>query len=338
MGLSINVPGLLQLLAIGLAVCVVAAVWYTMLTLRRPPRRGYAFAVSRGIPGDPSEVSASDGRGVRFAEWTLRSRGMDLPVWDVEGRDGLGATVIVSHGWGESRVMALSRLDALLGVSRRVLLWDLPGHGAAPGRCGLGAQEHRDLLALIGNVRAQRDADGVETGPLVLYGSSLGAGVSIVAAAEDGNIDLVIAEAPYRVPIVPARNVLRQAGLPYRVPLPVAMALLGLRLAGTASWSVGGDAGGFDRVLHARRLRCPLVVIHGDRDTVCPVEDGEAIAAAAERGRMERIEDAGHLDLWTKPEFRGACARVVELAIGEAVRAHGGDPREAAHSGAAGQR
>ncbi len=304
-----NVIGLLVLLAAGGAVFALAIVAFTAWTLTHPPRRTYAWAVARNVPGDPAEVRMPDGLPVEFSSWTFTSRGLELPVWDIAGRNPDGPVALVTHGWGDSRVIALARLPALLMHCRRVVMWDLPGHGDAQGSCTLGTREVDDLQRLLERV----DGDA----PVVLYGSSLGAGVSIAVAAANGaesRIAAVIAEAPYRVPRAPAERVMRLRGLPWRWNLPIAMALLGVRLGYGLSWvRRGRGAGGFDRVQHAARLRVPLLVIHGSEDEVCPPIEGRDIAAAVldGRGRFVLVEGAAHNNLWTEDRFIPVCAGAV---------------------------
>jgi len=114
---------------------------------------------------------------------------------------------------------------------------------------------------------------------------------------------LIIAEAPYRLPKTPASRVMRQAGLPWAGVGPIAYLLLGLRTGAGALWR------GFDRAEHAARLRSPLLVIHGDADAICPLEDGRAIAAAAPGGQLLIVEGGRHNDLWL-PEL-GTSERVL---------------------------
>lgn len=288
--------GLLILLAEGLAVCLVGGIGYVIWMLTHPPRRTYASALSRGRPGTPAEL---DGKPA-FEEWRFKSRGLDLPVWDLRGRlePGRGPTVILTHGWGDSRVGALARVPALQPCCSRLVLWDMAGHGEAPGRCTLGARDVEDLLALIDRVQEP----GV---PLVLFGWSLGAGVSVAAAARtaSGIVAGVVAEAPYRVPQTPARNVLRLRQLPHRWNLAPALWCIGLDVGAGAGWR------GFDRALHAARLSCPLLAIHGSLDEVSPIQDGRDIAKAAPRGRILELPEAGHYGLWTDVRFAEPCAR-----------------------------
>lgn len=294
-------------LGLGLALGLSVMVAYTAWMLTHPPRRSEGFAIARSLPSTPAEMTPPKA----FESWTFKCRDgrLELPVWDVRGDAPDGATVIVTHGWGESRVLALPRLEPLARGARRVVLWDLPGHGDAPrSTCALGTREVDDLCTLIEHLR--RDP---ACGPIVLYGSSHGAGVSIAAAARLGRaaeITLVIAEAPYCVPPTPARRVLANRALPYRLNLPIALRLIGWLNGAPRGWL--RDGGPFDRAALARQMVCPVLVLHGDLDEVCPVDDGRAIAAAGPRGsRIEVIEGGRHLDLWTDARLRERSAAVV---------------------------
>lgn len=317
--------GLSILLGAGLVCGWALLVVYTAWLLTHPVRRSYAFAVARNLPGDPSEVIVVDAaggsrRGLAYTEWTFRSRGRELPVWDIAGLDPAGPVVVVTHGWGDSRVVMLPRIVGLAPMVSRIVAWDLPGHGNAPGRGGggftLSAREHEDLIELVERLAEQSGGDGPR---LILDGFSLGAGLCIVAAADFGArggtnpVAAVIAEAPYRVPAVPARNVLHVRGLPHRTNLLPAMALVGLRFGRGLAWAMSPSAGGFDRALYAARVpgSVPLLVVHGAVDPVCPVEDGKAIAGAASSARLAVIEGAGHNNLWADPVFAPQCAAVV---------------------------
>lgn len=320
---------LLILLLIGLILAWAAALAYTCWVLSCPPRRTFAYALTRNIPSDPSGVLLASDRdpitalashnrevqppahAIDFASWTFKSRGRDLPVWDVPGLNPNGPTVIVSHGWSDSRVVALRTLPALLPHSRRIVLWDMPGHGEAPGVCSLGTREVEDLLVLVQTVREGGAHNQEETGdpPIILYGSSLGAGVSIAAAAADTHVRAVVAEAPYRFPIVPARNVMRFMALPGggRAILPVVMGILGLRWGHGLSWCRAPWSKRFDRASLAALLHCPLLVIHGENDPVCPSAGGQQIAEAAREAKMVLVPGAAHNNLWTEPIFVEQC-------------------------------
>jgi pimeloyl-ACP methyl ester carboxylesterase len=297
------VTDLLLLLGIGAAALWGVAVAYVAWMLTHPPRRTYAAAVARGRPGDPSELALPR----RFETWTLEHAGLRLPVWDIPGDDPAGPVVVLIHGWADSRIGGLARIGALAPVASRVILWDLPGHGIAPGTCSLGLHELEFFRQLIATVRGGGDARAEL--PLVLFGWSLGAGLALAAAAGGPSIAAVIAESPYRLPATPARNVLRARALPWRLNLGPALFLVG---------ALNGDPffRGFDRAPSAARVRCPILILHGAEDAVSPMEDARAIAAAAPRAQLVEVPGAGHNNLWTDPAPAAACTRAVREFLG----------------------
>ncbi|MCK6476176.1 MAG: alpha/beta hydrolase [Phycisphaerales bacterium] len=302
--LSPDLLGLSLLLGVGLGIFVTTVIGRTIYIMTHPPRRTYASAVARGKPGDPSEIPPP--RGPRtFSSWSFPSRGRSLPVWDVVGDNAAGPIIILSHGWGDSRVGGLSRLPELARHASRLILWDMPGHGDAPGTCSLGTREVDDLLELIRCVREpNRD--------IVLYGWSMGSGVSIAAAASDvrqrqARIAAVIAEAPSRGIVAPARAVLRENNLPRSWNVMPALWLLGIDFGVGPTWRRKGP---FDRAELAGRLECPLLVLRGEHDAIASHEDAAAIATAA-RGTLATIPGGGHHGLWTNEAHAAEVRRVV---------------------------
>ncbi len=285
--------GLLALLTLGLIIAWAIGVGAIVHSLTHPPRRTYAWAVARGMPSDPFECQPA----MAFETWTLDSQGRTFDIWDIKGTNKNGPTAILCHGWGDSRLGGLLRARHLRDRCARVLLWDMPGHGESPGRCTLGTKERTELAALINTCNDR---------PIILYGWSMGAGLCIAAAAKsEANIIGVIAEAPYSLAITPARAVISQMHVPHTSTLTPAMWLLGIRFGIGPSWR------GFDRTQLAASLTCPLLVIHGTEDDICPYADGKAIAEAAPRGEIGIVEHGGHNDLWTNPHH---LTRTRELA------------------------
>ncbi len=278
-----NILGLALLLALGFIVFQTLLLLHAVVTLTRPTRRSYAFAVARNLPGDPQEAG-----GIPFEAWTVNARNNTLPLWDIPGLDPGGPVIILSHGWGGSRIVELGRVEHLRPLASRLILWDMPGHGDAPGTSSLGAREHNDLDAIV------RQLD--TTAPVVLMGFSLGAGVSIHAAATGTPCAAVVAEAPYAIPRTPPTNALAAKGLPAGLSLRLASAWIGLRNGQRLSWT--GDGGPFNRARVAADLTCPLLVLHGTDDPIVPIAEAHDIANAAPNARLIKVPGAGHTDLW----------------------------------------
>ena len=303
-----DVAGLFILLLAGLAIAYALSVLYVAYALTHPPRRGFTYAVSRGLATGP------EAHNLKFTEWAFRSRGTDLPVWEIEGGDAAGPLVIATPGWGESRVSMLPRAAAIVPLCSRLILWDLPRHAdVRGGRFTLGAREPEDLRGLIDSVAGSR-REAIER-PIVLYGFSLGGGVSIAAGVGDERIAGVIAESPYRLPQTPAARVMASRGFPHRFNLPVALWLLGHRFGLGSRFLRSGPGGAFDRCLPAAKLSVALTVGHGDADPICPVQDGREIAAAGQHGQFVGIPGGGHLDLWTDDRFRPLVITAIREAL-----------------------
>lgn len=307
-----RVLGLLTLLLLGLVLAIAIATWLVMHRLRRPPRRTYAVAVARNIPGDPSETEPPRAfRAFTFDAPTRAGRSEPRACWEITGENPDGPIIVCSSGWGDSKVGAIPRLPALAPCASSLIAWDIAGIGESPGLCRLGSRA--DALELAALVETLPDA------PVVLYGWSLGGGLSIAAAAElcaRGRPPLaVIAEAPYRMPWTPARSVLALNSLPHTINLPIAMALLGLRLGEGPRWRR------FDRAALARRVSCPMLLLHGDADTICPLDDSRAIAASAPSATLITIRGAGHNNLWTEEPWKTHAHEAVTAFLKERGRA-----------------
>jgi pimeloyl-ACP methyl ester carboxylesterase len=265
--------------------------------LSHPPRTTLGGALARGLPADPGEL------GLAFEEAVLQlTDGSDTAAWIVSGERPDGPTVIVTHGWGDSRYGSQLWAPLVVPYADRVVLYDMRGHGdarARTSRCGL--VEPDDLRAIM-------DQLGVER--CVLLGYSMGACVSIVAAAKDAQAGAtrvrgVLADGVYRWWDEPIAGLFRLRRWP-RQPL--------CWLAGAWMWLTNAEFRRFDRAGWAAKLGCPLRAMHGTADPICPVTSAQAVVAAAPDGAIELFEDAGHLDLATAdpPRYRRIVAQFME--------------------------
>lgn len=267
--------GLLILFAFGLALVIAVCTLAALRHVTRPPRTTFAVAIARQLPGCPADIGLDyEERECHFRDRTFTR------VFDIRGAAADGPVVVVSHAWGESRYDSQRLAPLLAAHASRVLLYDLRGHGehsAAESR--LGTREVDDLVELI---EALAPGDGV-----VLFGRSLGAGVSIAAAAKLGDrIMGVVGESAFAGMMEPIATKLRDLGYP-RFPFDF---LIDQHLA---FWFQSRAA--HDRAAHAAALSGPLLLIHGDRDRYCPLDSARAIAASAKRGEIIVFDGGGYL-------------------------------------------
>jgi len=270
----------LLVLVLGTAGLVRAIVW--------PRRKTLAVALARGDPSEPAEL----GLEAEAVTWTLTRR-VESPGWMIAGRRPELPAIVVVHGHRNSRYGSLHRAARLVDFASKVVVFDLPAHGDAAGptgrasdggRCTLGAEEPDDVLRVIEQLGAER---------VVLFGSSMGAGIALAAAGRSPRCVGVIGEAPFRYWHQPVRAILRYKRYPALfVPLTgLALRLLGVRI-------------GYDRAADAAKLACPLLLLHGRSDPVCPFVSTQRIAASAPRAQVVAFDCDTHCDLATIDEDR----------------------------------
>lgn len=284
--------GVLILFFAAAALIVAVATLATLHRLAHPPRVSYGAALARRLPVSPDDV------GLPFVERELRaSDGTPISVWIIQPSHDAASTpvdavpapprpvLVLTHGWADSRYGVLSLTQFLAPLFDAIVLHDLRGHGDSPHqRCTLGETEIDDLIAIVDQVDDQRH-------PIVLMGASMGAGISIVAAARLGQrIAGVIGDSAYRLPMEPIVSFFRQCGYP---PYPV------LWFVHAHLWFWNRASRCFDRADHARRLACPLLLLHGVNDPICPLASARAIAHAASQGTLIEFPQSAHLDLAT---------------------------------------
>lgn len=284
----------------GSAAAIALAAYLLLLArhLRHPPRRTAGWALARQRPADPGELEAHGGPTVAWSE----DRVGRVPFWSLARDEATLASretpsVVMLHGWGHSRIDGLARLEPWLSRGFRVVLPDLRGHGDADGPSTLGDRDADDVVAI---------AETLPPSSLVLVGHSMGGVVAIRASAtlsertssNAPQLQGVVAIAAYERLRVPAISDLHARGYsvgPLIHPLLALLRLLGIREHSTRE--------------AASRLTVPLLVVHGERDASCPIEDAHAFASAAAQGTLVAVPDAGHNDLWR------AHAEITEKAL-----------------------
>lgn len=161
-------------------------------------------------------------------------------------------TLIYFHGNAGHLGMRAEKLLAFSKEGLGVLGVSWRGYGAStgvPSENGL-YEDGRTALALA------IDHLGVDSGSVILYGESLGTGVAVHLGSLMP-LGLVVLEAPYtsvvtrareRFPLLPIRHMLRSE---------------------------------FDSLGKIGDLRSPLLLLHGEKDTIIPAHHGRELLAAA---------------------------------------------------------
>jgi fermentation-respiration switch protein FrsA (DUF1100 family) len=235
------------------------------------------------VSGRP-ELGALAEFGVREVE-VQTADGLRLLAWHYPPRDGR-PVIAYFHGNGGHLGHRAGRLLALAREGYGVLMLEYRGYGGNPGvptEIGLCADGTAALDFLAG--------EGISPNRLVLYGESLGSGVAVTLAAQRDLAGLIL-EAPFTSVAEIAQH---------HYPFVPASALVRDR---------------FDSVAKIGNVRAPILILHGERDTVVPIRFGRALFEAAPRPKeLWRSQEAGHENLMRFGGF-DAVLRFLERRVG----------------------
>ena len=247
------------LLIVGIYVALAALLYFLQDKLIYPaPRGGVRTPREAGLEGGEA-LEITTSDGVRLHGWFL---------WASPDRARGAPTLLVFHGNGENVTGDAGWHELLRSFGCNVAAADYRGYGlsdGAPSESGL----IEDGLAALRAVRARPDVDPRR---IFLLGSSLGSGVA-VAVAEREEVAGVILQSPF--------DSLRRVALRHYPIFP--------------GFLVRSP---FDSAARIANVKAPILVLHGDRDTIVPIESGRALYAAARTGRgFQEVAGAGHNDL-----------------------------------------
>ncbi|MBD2086079.1 alpha/beta hydrolase [Coleofasciculus sp. FACHB-542] len=186
-------------------------------------------------------------------------------------------TILYSHGNAEDLFDVLSVRQGLRDMGFEVFAYDYRGYGTSQGT-PTERNSYRDIDAAYTYLTQQL---GVPPNRIIAYGRSVGSGPAVDLASRQPLAGLIVESA-----FITAFRVLT------RIPIVP-----------------------FDRFRNLdkiKKVRCPVLVMHGRRDEVIPFWHGEQLFAAAnEPKRFLWVDEAGHND------FGWVAAQKSEKAVRE---------------------
>ncbi|MEE8614812.1 MAG: alpha/beta fold hydrolase [Roseateles sp.] len=181
--------------------------------------------------------------------------------------------VFFLHGNGDNLQTWFVNTDFYRWAGFDLVMMDYRGYGKSTGRIESEAQLHADVEAVWRSVAPRYQ--GLH---LVLYGRSLGTGLA-AALATQLQPDLTVLVSPYLSLAALARE-----HYPWVPPQIV-------------RYPLRSD-------LAVARIRSPLLIVHGDRDTLIPMTHAERLQALAPAAQLVRIAGAGHGDVHEFPAYK----------------------------------
>lgn len=201
--------------------------------------------------------------------WLQAEDGTKLFGWYVENR----ATPVVllwCHGNAGNIIHRLENLVELYRLGFSVLLFDYRGYGRSQGRPTEEGM-YQDALAAYDYLASERQ---IAPERLLLFGRSLGGAVAGYVASRKPAAGLILESV---FPSIAAVARAHYFGLP-------------------VDWLLGAEFNLADRLA---ALSLPVLVVHGDRDDIIPIELGRQVFdAAREPKAFYLVPGADHNDLY----------------------------------------
>ena len=199
----------------------------------------------------------------------------------------------------------LPYLPMLRPLGYHLLAFDARHHGTSD-RDGYATmlKFSEDVRAAIDHAVARFEVDRER---IAVLGLSIGGSAAIHAAAHDPRIGAVVTAGAFAHP----RDAMLPAGRAWRLlapALPLAFRYM--------EWRIGARLAEIAPEAVIARSRAPLLLVHGDADTVVPVSHAHRLAAAA-GGRAELwvMPGRGHSDVHLEPGFPERLAAFLAVAL-----------------------
>ncbi len=206
---------------------------------------------------DMTAIRIPVGSGVESLAWWHPPREPGRPV------------VVYFHGnaghIGERAYKARRMIDAGFGVLLAGYRYNA-GAGGAPSEAALLTDGQTAILQLV--------EQGYAMDQLILYGESLGSGVAVALAADNG-VGGVILETPYS---------------------SIAEVAQAIYWFAPAKWLIRDR---YDSMAQVGRIRAPILIFHGDADNTIPIRFARRLYEAAPKPKEAHfLPGGGHTDLY----------------------------------------
>lgn len=240
---------------------------------------------------DPARVAPASVGLTNVQERVLETQdGERVIAWYAPAQPGQ-PTILYFHGNGGSLEARSERVRKYVERGRGMFMMTYRGYGGSTGIPSERANVADAKLAYDTLV-----AEGVRGRDIIVYGESLGSGVAVQVAAEREVGGLVL-DAPFTSTVDVAEIV-----YPY---LP-------------ARWLMTDR---YETLRHLRGVTAPLLVVHGEKDTVIPVAMGRRVHQAAQGpAEIVTFPMAGHSDHHLFGSYEAVNAWIDRLRGGDLVR------------------
>jgi hypothetical protein len=241
--------------------------------------------------------------------------GLELSGWII-GPELPGPPVVILHGYTDNKSSYLYHARFLYDRGHSSVIYDQRGHGeSAPARTSLGPHEALDAVAVVEKLREAGRGER-----FVVWGSSMGAAVGLLAASQTRLIAGVVSESSFETLEGVVTATLRTR---FHVPrFPLVPWGLGL-----ASFLVGINLRDVSISRAVASLPIPVVFVSGERDPRMTPEVGERLFSRAAHGLGHIVvSGADHAECWAmgQPEYGEKVLELIRTSNAEPQAADAG--------------
>ncbi len=206
--------------------------------------------------------------------------GVRLHGWYLPGQGPVCGTILFLHGNAENISTHIGSVYWLPRYGFNVFLPDYRGYGTSQGTPSLPGLQ-ADIDAAMRYLIARPDVDG---NGIVIFGQSLGGASAIYYTAHTSrraHIRALVVDSAFSSHRDIAREKLARFWLTWPLQYPL-------------SWTISDDYSPLAAIAQVAPI--PLLLIHGDRDTIVPPWHSERLYAAARAPKEYwKVEGAGHI-------------------------------------------
>jgi alpha-beta hydrolase superfamily lysophospholipase len=240
------------------------------------------------------DVSFVTEDGLKLSGWFLREPSSNI-------------TVVICHGAGANKGNFVDFMRVFEGSGYNSLIFDFRGHGESQGHTStFGLLEVRDVKAAVDWLKRTRPTEAQQVFGL---GSSMGAMALVRAAARDPRIEAVVLDSCFAGAPQLAQAHTRRIPVLGRAFAEIALVSLSLH-AGHSLWQL--QAGPAVAALAPR----PVLLIHGEQDTLIPIEQFQMLCQQAREPKSEWLGPGPHSNIMTTDfyEYRRRVISLLEAA------------------------
>ncbi|MDQ7054629.1 MAG: alpha/beta fold hydrolase [candidate division KSB1 bacterium] len=242
----------------------------------------------------PHQSTPAD-HGIAFREVRFPAiNGRQLYGWWIPARsinpasDKKAPTIILVHGWGRNLERTMPYIQHLYPQSYNLLAFDSRNHGSSdPEKISSMLKFAEDILAAVKFVAQQKEAEPDKIG---VVGLSVGGAAAIYAAARDPRIGCVVTVGSFAHPVDVMSYELKKRHIPF---YPIGWMVLKY-----VEYLIQARFDDIAPVNNIGRAKACILLVHGDADTVVPVQQADKLHQAGTPEKVEKwiLPGRGHSD------------------------------------------